>query len=204
MLSPHDQQVAARDPQLPGLRTLFDPPALLQILRERLGHVALKNIRGDYLRYKPQTNCLASYQLDTSLGRIDIYAKAYTRGDDQKLSKTLGASKSALGPGSLHLEEICAGVWIFPNDEDLRYLSVLEDEADLRRMLAQIVPGADLREFSIQRLAYKPQRRFVGQLQIAKQPAAVLRFYTQEEFARSSHNAKVLKPGKTLQLAPRL
>ena len=205
MLSPHDQQVAARDPMLPGLRTLLDPQALLRLLRERLRHVQLKDIRGSYLRYKPQTNCLASYHLHTSLGQIDIYAKAYTANDAQKLGKVLRPSASLLGPGSLQLDEIATGIWIFPNDQVLRYLAILADDSDCRRMLKKIVPhGGDFSDYCIHRLAYKPERRFVGQLRVADRSIAVLRFYTSDDFARANHNAKLLKPGKTLRLPGRL
>src|SRR5215212_7831592 len=98
MLSPSDAQVAARDPKLVGLPVLLDPPALLSLLQERLAHVELKGIVCSYLRYKPQTNCLALYQLQTSLGEIDVYAKAYTSEDADKLAKIAQRpSTSALG-----------------------------------------------------------------------------------------------------------
>jgi len=206
MLSPSDEQVAARDPELVGLPILLDPPALLQLLRQRLPDVELKQIRGTYLRYKPQTNCLASYQLETPVGEIDIHAKAYTTRDAAKLGKIdQRRSTSLLGPGDIHLNDLAIGISIFPNDASLPYLSILANDSERMRLFQRLsLPIENASSYSIRRLAYKPERRYVGQLRLDDRPHAVLRFYTEHDFRSANRNAKVLRPGKTLRLAGRL
>ncbi|HEV8378374.1 MAG TPA: hypothetical protein VGP99_05955, partial [Tepidisphaeraceae bacterium] len=138
MLSPSDAQVVARDPELVGLPVLLDPPLFLELLGARLPHIHLKQIACTYVRYKPQTNCVASYQLTTSLGQINLYAKAYTARDTDKLIKSKrGPSSSVLGPGELHLVDSGIGVFIFPNDASLESLRVLEDDSTGRSLLGK-------------------------------------------------------------------
>src|SRR5207249_3986991 len=88
---------------------------------------------------------------------------------------------------------------------------VLENLPDIanhsarEHLLRQLLPRIDdSSKYSIHRLAYKPERRYVGQLQLDGRPQAVLRFYTEDDFLGANRNAKVLRPGKTLRLAKRL
>jgi aminoglycoside phosphotransferase (APT) family kinase protein len=206
MLSPDDAQVAQRDPELIGLPVLLDPPLLLERLRQRLPEIELKGIRGSYLRYKPKTNCLASYMLDTSVGEFEIYAKAYTPADATKLAKLeQRPSTSLLGPGQIHLDDLAIGVFVFPNDADLESLGDVASEDGRERLLRQLLPELeDVSRYSIERLAYKPERRYVGQLRLDDRPRAVLRFYSNDDFLRASRNTKVLESGKTLRLPGRV
>ncbi len=99
MLLPDDQLLIDRDRALPGLRLLFEPEAMLESLRAHLSHARLDGARLAYMRYKPGTSCLASYQIDTSAGRVDAYAIAYRTGEDQKLRKDVAEARpSAPGP----------------------------------------------------------------------------------------------------------
>ncbi|HEV8606238.1 MAG TPA: phosphotransferase [Tepidisphaeraceae bacterium] len=206
MLSPSDAQVVARDPQLPSLPVLLDPPLLLDLLSSRLPHVELKRLTCTYLRYKPRTNCLALYLLETSLGKIELYAKAYAAGDAEKSNRRQGRqSSSILGPGELDLPDPSIGVSVFPNDAALDSLAVLNNDSQTRRLLKRLLPQfAANSACSIRRLSYKPERRYVGQLVMDGHPHAVLRFYTESDFLRASRNAKVLRSGSSPRLPERL
>ena len=68
MLLPEDHLLIDCDRALPGLRLLFDADAFAGAVRPHLAHARLDGARLLYLRYKPGTSCLASYQLDTSAG----------------------------------------------------------------------------------------------------------------------------------------
>jgi hypothetical protein len=65
---PEDRALAARDPALPGLALLLDDAAVATALRERLPEARVRAARSTYIRYKPGTNCLVAFELDTAEG----------------------------------------------------------------------------------------------------------------------------------------
>src|SRR5687768_10065246 len=156
MLLPEDQLLIDRDRALPGLRLLFEPEAMLEALREHLSHARLDGARLSYMRYKPGTSCLASYQLDTPAGRVDAYAIAYRIGEDQKLRKDVSLARpSAPGPGALVFPELYVAVHFFPNDVRLDALRELATPESRRALLKKLLPGHPaLGDGAISRLAY--------------------------------------------------
>ena len=87
MILAHDNDLISRNPHLPGLRLLFNQEFLQQKLQEYFPQLRLGLPQGYYLRYKPNTNCLLSYQLPVNDQLITIYGKTFHREDRQKLFK---------------------------------------------------------------------------------------------------------------------
>ena len=63
MLSSADAELAARDPEVPGLATLLDPEALTDRLHRSLGRADFEVGPVQYVKYQPGKNCLAGYEL---------------------------------------------------------------------------------------------------------------------------------------------
>jgi hypothetical protein len=175
-----DAALAQRDPALPALRLLLDPEALLQRLQSRLPAADLRSVRIGYVRYKPGTSCLAALRLDVAGVTLDAHAKAYREGQLEKLGKSarMPVPGTALGSEPVVLEREALVLGIFPADRELPGLPRLAVEAQRLRLLQRLFPHRpELWDGTLKTLAYKPERRYVGQWLVAGQPQAVLRFY---------------------------
>jgi len=74
-MHPAEQALIARDPALPGLALLLDDRALSAALTSHLPRHSIARVT--YLRYKPQTHCLAALRLDDHSGNTQtLWAKA--------------------------------------------------------------------------------------------------------------------------------
>lgn len=207
MLSSGEASLARRDRSLPGLATLLDPDDFLAALRTHLPGVDLRGARSTYVRYKPGTNCLSAYQLDVSGEMVDVYAKAYCLNDQGKLSKDsrFPGVSGPLGPGRVVMQDKAIVVSVFPNDKDVRSLYLLATDEGRARLLKKVLPDRpDLWSARLQRLAYKPDRRYVGRLLVAGEPQAAVKFYTESSFLRTNRSAKLVRSGQTLRIARRL
>ena len=206
MLLPEDQLLIERDRALPGLRTLFDADAFAGAVRPHLAHARLDAARLLYLRYKPGTSCLASYQLDTSAGRVDAYAIAYLYGENQKLRKDVSeAQPSAPGPGALVFPDLYVAVHFFPNDVRLDALRELATDDARRALLRKLLPThPTLWDAAITRLAYKPHRRYVGLLTVDDRPQAVMKFYVRGGYEAAYRNARAIEATSHLRVPRRM
>ena len=85
MLSAADHAVVARDRDVPGLALVLDPDAVLALLTAGAdGAAVILDARATYVRYKPATSCVVSYELSTATGPVFAYAKAHcSRGSRQ-------------------------------------------------------------------------------------------------------------------------
>ncbi len=207
MLSFGEASLVRRDSSLPGLATLLDPDAFLAALRMHLPGVDLRSACSRYVRYKPNTNCLSAYQLDVAGERVNAYAKAYSLTDQRKPDKAsrFPGVSGPLGPGRVVMKDKAIVVSVFPNDNDVESLYLLATDEDRAHLLHRILPDRpDLWTAKCHTLAYKPDRRYVGQLLVSGEPQAVLKFYTRSSFQPTSRPAKVVSSGKTLRIAQRL
>ena len=128
-MRPADQALIARDPALPGLALLLDDRALSAALTPHLpGHSIA---RVTYLRYKPQTHCLAALRLDDHSGNTQtLWAKALPAASHDwqwqsaRLDKRHGGQRLTLPAAHLLLAS--------HHDQLLRYTTAADYPATLR------------------------------------------------------------------------
>lgn len=164
-MQPADAALLARDPGLPGLALLLDDDAL----GARLG----APVRRRYLRYKPGTSCVLGLDVD---GRR-CFAVAYAEQTAAKLAKS---AASAPRGSVLVVDEGLRVLVARPSaDRDLPALARLA--RDPSRALARAMRGHDLTGAQVRVLAHKPQRRWVGRLDLPDGAPAVLRVHRPED-----------------------
>jgi Phosphotransferase enzyme family len=205
VLSPHDADLVRRDPALPGLAILLDPEAFVAALRQSLPEANLGTAHITYVRYKPGMNCLVGCQLEVAGAVVEVYAKAH--GPDAAV-KLRNAHKrpglpGPLGPGRVVLEDDAIVVCTFPDDRKVKALPCLVDAEARKRLFHQLLPDRpDLWEGAVQRLAYKPERRYVAQILAAHQ--AVVKVYTKSGYQVVQRKAGALGSHQSLRIAPQL
>jgi aminoglycoside phosphotransferase (APT) family kinase protein len=204
MLSVDDAALVQRDPALPGLPLLLDADAFVEFLRPRLpglGGAATQY----YLRYKPETSCLAGYQLQVDGVETEVSARAYRRDGWDKLAKA--RQQQALGSlrPPLVLEDAAVVISLFPDDRQLKALARLGDGHTRRELLSRLFPQRpDWWDGVLRCLRYKPERRYVAQLLVGGEPRAVVKFYTQDAYHAAAVAAQFLRSRGSLRLAERL
>ncbi len=160
-----DVALLARDPGLPGLALLLDDDALAA----RLG----APVRRRYLRYKPGTSCVLGLDVD---GRR-CFAVAYAEQAAAKLAKS---AASAPRSSVLVVDEGLRVLVARPSaDRDLPALARLA--RDPRRALERALRGHDLTGAQVRVLSHKPQRRWVGRLELPTGAPVVLRAHRPED-----------------------
>ena len=207
MLSPLDADLVRRDPALPGLGIVLDPEALVDVLRRSLPEADLGSVRATYVKYKPGTNCLAGYQLTVAGTVVDVYAKAYGVNASKKLQKAheQPGQSGALGPGRIPLDDCQVVVSAFPNDAKVRALPSLAEAETRLRLLGELFPDRPtLSEGTVQRLVYKPERRYVARLLTEDGAQAVLKLYTQPGYEDVLRHQVSYEERSPLRLASRL
>lgn len=204
MLSPADADLARRDRVLSGLPLLLDPDALADALRAAGWDEQIGSIELTYLRYKPATNCIAAYRVQSGPRTVSMYAKAYGTDAPMKLRKARSRSAecSVEASGRLFLEDRGIAVLTFPQDEKLRVLSRLGDPVRRERLLARVFRGRpEAGDGEIETLAYKPERRYVGRYLPSEGRAAVLKFYGAEGYPVAATACRALESRERLRLA---
>lgn len=176
MISGADAELVARDGALPGLATLFDEQAFAAAAAARFPDVA--RARCLYLRYKPQTACVARFRLYGDGGERDVYARA-TRED-------------------LSIHE-------FPEDRRITSLGRLAHDEGRERLLARVLPELpQLWNAGLSELGYRPEMRFVGRLDGADGSAAVIKAYAEGGFDLARRASRAFRSGSRLRVAGRL
>lgn len=206
MLSLPDAILAQREPNLPGIATLLDPDAFLATLRHALPHLDLRGGQNTYVRYKPGTSLLATYQVQLAAAPIWFYAIAYGEGEIEKVRKAALAQDvhTPIGPGCLTLEELFLVIYAFPNDRKLTTLHDLAHTQKRVRLLQKLAADRPtLWQGQWTDLRYKPERRYVVRVQ-GRDQRALLKFYTAADYANACRSAKVFRSDGPLQIATRL
>jgi len=174
-----DAREVPTDPDLPGLSAVLDPQMMQKVIaRERRDpEVEITGCRIEYLRYKPETNCIVSYALDwrdrssQETGTAHFYAKAF-RPDDFAHASV----KADLGrrlevprfPAVMSEAGLCTVLYFYPNDAGLDGLRLIAEPKKVQRILYERVPYLPQSEWRIsdRRLQltlvrYKPEKRAV-------------------------------------------
>lgn len=208
LLNRHPQ--IPNDATLPGLATLLCVEKVAGPVGSRLTtHGSrIKSFSIEYIRYKPGTNCVATYRLtiiDPVLGEeyeLVLFGKSYTAADfDQAVEKLYSRVKHecAVLDSAIVLHEDKIIIDEMANDPQLNSLRTVFDSRKLRRLLYRLVPDypADQWRLSHKRLQvkvirYKPEKRAVIRLETvatnlestAKHPVVIyVRCYSDERGA---------------------
>ena len=206
MLSRAEQDLIRRDTELPGLVKLLDAAAFREALQAD-AVIRIEDVRLRYLRYKPGQNCLAAYTVNVAGTEVECHAKAYRHCDGAKLAKAgmRAAAGSVLGAGRFIWPETGIEVCLFPNDNKLSSLALVADRERREDFLQRHLPErSELWRSSLRRLAYKPERRWVGALEVDGTPRAVCKLYAEAAFETVRSKAKHFVPGEVLRLSPLL
>ena len=192
MLTAPDSDIARRDTALPGLATLLDPEAFARVLGRELPAVATGEVTATYVKYKPGTSCLAGFYLTVNGNAVAIYGKAFPRDAQFRLrrARQKPGVRGPLGLGRLALADDSIVVSVFPNDYKVASLDSLTGMDSQQRLLDELFPmQQDLRRGAIERLVYKPERRYVGYVMVKGKRRAALKLYTQHGYSKPRKNA---------------
>jgi hypothetical protein len=204
VISPDDAELAARDPSLPGLATVFDGAAMEGALRAALPGRKLGAVHPRYARWKPGHSAVVAYELELDGGELWAYARAHTRRRFAGLEKRLSTDEEApgpFGPGVVPLAGPAVAVRAFSGDRRLRSLRLLADEGARGSLLAQVAPGRpELSRARLEPLRYWPERRFVARLGGAGEPV-LLKAYAEQLYPRAARAGTALTSGEALRLA---
>jgi len=208
MLSHADSELAQRDAALRrGLRLLFDDVAFCRALQLQMPDVEISNARAHYVRYKPGTNCLVAYRVKIDNKERDVYAKAYTEADQEKLFRGRASTEAEISRarGRLVLANHNVAVSIFPTDRKLKSLARLGNAERTKKLLRSLLPAQDeLSNGVIEKLQYKPERRFAAKIVSAHgDAAALLKIYDDDAFYCARATATAFQSAEHLRV-PRL
>ncbi len=206
MLMPGDADLVRRDPRLPGLALLLDPEAFSARLCEHFRGIDPARAAPTYVRHKPGTSCVVAYQLSQNGKQVDVHAHACVASELPKLKKIFARSHAAASAGwSAVWPQDAVMVSFFPNDGKLLSLGRLVDADSRRRLLRKLFPARpDAWNATVDRLRYKPQRRYVGRVAIAGKPLALLKCYTDIGYAAALHATNAFPHGGFARLAKRI
>jgi aminoglycoside phosphotransferase (APT) family kinase protein len=201
MLSIADADVVRRDTELPGLARLLDASAMHDLLRRKVPHAKLGRLEQTYLRYKPGTSCLAGYRLEVDTVWVDLYARLVRPGNQTiwgpSAQKPMAFEEKS--SASILINEPGLLVATMGYDRRLPQLArILDSENRYSLLQGMFTNLPSLWEGTIDTLRYKPERRYVAQLQIEGAPLAVLKFYAKDQI--TSHAGRSLQASRLLPL----
>jgi aminoglycoside phosphotransferase (APT) family kinase protein len=189
-----DAALVGRDRALPGLARLLDADRFAAELDASLRRCGSDAVVGGaqlvYLRYKPETSCLAAFELDLDGRTAFVHAKAHAAHDGDKYAKArerLGRHDGALGVPGVAWDDVQVVVRGFPNDLVLARLPKLTTTPERRRrFLQRLAPHRpELWDAHLHVLKYKAERRFVARLDVGARPQALLKLYGADDFERA-------------------
>ena len=204
MLSADDAALLARERSLPGLALLLDEERFRARLARAAPGARLEAVRAHYLRWRPPVSCLVAYRVAVDGREVALHALTWGSLDRAKLD---AAERKPFVPGPfgrklLRWDDVLAAAWCYPNDDALSVLGAANVGAERRRLISKIAPGRiDLERSELERLAYRPARRFVGLLSGADGSRSVLRIYSSGEWERRARFASASRARSRTRLA---
>jgi aminoglycoside phosphotransferase (APT) family kinase protein len=144
-------ELLAPDPAVPTRDALLDAPRMAALLGERLTGTAATGERVN-AKYRVGESLRVAYRLDTSAGTRTVAGRTFRGRSARAFRRAADAAIAVDGlPPVLHLPELDAVFWTFPNDRRLERLSMLAGGAALDRL----VGGSHVRTRLV---AYAPER----------------------------------------------
>ena len=180
--------LTSEEKKISGLKIILNKHLLTQYLKEYLETIIPENLQMTYIRYKPEMNWLVNYNFKNQEHKINIYAKAYGADKEIKIQKSIKRKNAIMYdiPGRIHFKDEGVVFCVFPNDNKLKYLRLVENKESRKELLSNLFPdNSDFWDLCIKFLRYKPERRFVGILSKNSVNFALLRFYTKYDFYKS-------------------
>ncbi|MEZ4703288.1 MAG: aminoglycoside phosphotransferase family protein [Rhodothermales bacterium] len=204
-MNTHDEHLIARDTALPGLRSVLDPNAFAGMLRANDVPFEVRDAAMTYIRYKPGQSCLVGYEIRTDDGTLPVYTKAYRLDEREKLAKASmrfsEAGKSERG-GFVDGARFLLTTF-YPHDARLRAMRRLKTAGDQGHLLRDLFGGTSpWAGGRIETIRYKPERRFVGRLDVDGVPEAVVKFYTETAFEGLVARSTAFHDAGPLRLTP--
>ena len=207
MLTPDDADLARRDPSLPGLTLLLDQEEFTSRLRTSPFTGDLSGAKTTYVRYKPGTSCLVAYRVAVDGSEVDVYAKAYEKGELAKIRKlhSRAGRSDPSRPLTAVWEDRAIVVSFFPSDSSIRSLDRLADAHARRRLFQKVFPTQpDFWDAAVKRVTYKPERRYVARLLADYGPDAALKCYTAVGYEAAKRGAEAFQSCGSTHLPRRL
>lgn len=182
MLTADDAALVARYPSLPGLGLVLDPSSVAARVAAAIPSLGVVSATAGYVRFKPPTSCLVGYRFTLRNGEIDAYVRTAATTRDAKLAKAVVVARQrAGGQSSATLLDARTALLVHPSDHDLPALARLRDPDLRRHVLARALDAAPADGWQLQRLRYKPERRWVGLLTDAAGARLLLKVHRSDE-----------------------
>ncbi len=203
MLNRGDASVVQRDPHMPGLGVLLDAKRFGELLRELRPEYEIGPARARYIRYKPQTSCIAAYRVRVDGKKVEMYARCHAMDGSVKVDAFLERRPrpGPLGDGVMIAPDRGVVIHVFPNDRHIRAMRLFESEPSRRRMSRILPAHRDLWRGSLKLLRYKPERRAVARV-VRGDPKATLRMYPHATFAAARVRAWAFTSEGSLWIPP--
>ena len=204
MLSPVENDLIHRDPDLPGLATALNPDAFAEALRGAAPGADLRKAQITYRRYKPHRFCRVAYRLDVAGTEMDLGVRVCLPKDlgmwtnESEAARMVGPFR----PGRIVFQDRALLITVFPNDLKLAAVQYLADAAQRKRVLRELLPDfPNLWQAELHCLRYRPERRYVAELRAADGTRALLKAYTARAYSRGKHNAQAFASRGLLRVA---
>ena len=204
MLTSAEADLARRDPDIPGLKTVLDPDAFIAALRRVASGPEMDRAEIAYVKYKPRVFCRVAYRVNVGGAEHDLDVRA-CRPDDLASWHAKAGEPGEPGPfesGRMVLGDDAILVSVFPNDLRLAQLRSLTDREARGRILRELLPGRpELWDADIRCLRYWPERRYSAELSGSDGSRALLKAYTPRGYGRARRRAEAFRSHPPLRVA---
>ena len=176
------------DPKLLGLRVLFDPDAIAARLKLWMGIDDL-TVKILNIRYKPETSCVVSYEIDAGGVQSYCHAKTFPRDQWSFRRKKYGQASANV----LIDDQFFFALLSFPLDPELPGIEsiVANPQAFVPKGLFPRFHHEEVS--SLTTLAYKPNRRWTARLKFQSGNSCVIKVHDDSTFDRARKSADILK-----------
>lgn len=181
-----DNSLICRDQGLSSLKILLDTHVFADLLIKKFPQLNLKGIKKNYIRYKPNNNCIVGYELTVEQSKIWGYAKIFSH-NHNKWHKYRQYSQSInnFGMGCTLFEPEQIIFFLLPHDHKLTQLSQLSPSL----LSSLIAHDGEFSQYCLTTLRYKPERRYVAQIALHQKPLAIIKAYTNKIYGQARSNA---------------
>lgn len=184
MLSTQHEQLAHRDPKIPGLPLVFDPETFAHLWSKIRGLSWRPETHIEYIRYKPGRRCIVLYRVQDQNESQHVVATAHNSLSwhkhlhtfDRGICDTLPDRRD--GFANAHVS-----VGRFPNDRRLRRLQQMQTRDLAENFVRSFVDKqVDSDQFACNRVSYKPSRRAVYKVRATSERRYALKFFDKASF----------------------
>lgn len=201
MMNSETQALIKREPDIPGLFLLLNASAFTDKLQSCFPAARIQTGKLHYVRYKPGTSCLASFDIQINDEKVRVSAKAFNKNTRDKIEKARikQTPKSPIASECIILEDLNVVISFFPNDAKLRTLPKLFRQDKKRSILKKLLPTQpNLWEGAIQILKYNAERRCVVALEAQGGVKVLLKCHRPERLQSALMNATAICSQKEL------